>query len=91
MTRACVLQHIRCEPPGIFAAMLSQHGIGIDTVELDEGASLPDWRDVDLVLAMGGPMGVNDEAAHPWLADEKRWIASVVRAGKPFLDRKSVV
>jgi GMP synthase (glutamine-hydrolysing) len=85
MTRACVLQHIRCEPPGIFAGMLSEHGIGIDTVELDEGASLPDWRDVDLVLAMGGPMGVNDEAAHPWLADEKRWIASVVRAGKPFL------
>jgi GMP synthase-like glutamine amidotransferase len=85
MTRACVLQHIRCEPPGIFAAMLSQRGIEIDTVELDEGAPLPDWRDVDLVLAMGGPMGVNDEAAHPWLADEKRWIASVVRAGKPFI------
>ena len=59
MTGACVLQHIRCEPPGIFAGMLRQHGIGIDTVELDEGSPLPDWRDVDLVLAMGGPMGVN--------------------------------
>ena len=85
MTRACVLQHIRCEPPGTFSAMLSRHGIGIETVELDEGARLPDWRDVDLVLAMGGPMGVNDEAAHPWLAGEKRWIEAAVRAGVPFL------
>jgi GMP synthase-like glutamine amidotransferase len=85
MTYACVLQHIRCEPPGIFAQVLGRHGIGIDTVELDEGGRLPDWRDVDLVLAMGGPMGVNDEAAYPWLADEKRWIASAVSAGKPFL------
>jgi GMP synthase (glutamine-hydrolysing) len=85
MTRACVLQHIRCEPPGIFAQVLSQRGIAIDTVELDEGGRLPAWRDVDLVLAMGGPMGVNDEAAHPWLADEKRWIESAVRAGVPFL------
>ena len=59
MTGACVLQHIRCEPPGIFAGMLSERAIGINTVELDEGSPLPDWRDVDLVLAMGGPMGVN--------------------------------
>ena len=85
MTRACVMQHIRCEPPGIFSGLLRRHGIAIETVELDEGAELPDWRDVDLVLAMGGPMGVNDEAAYPWLAGEKRWIASAVRAGVPFL------
>jgi GMP synthase (glutamine-hydrolysing) len=85
MTRACVLQHIRCEPPGIFSGLLSRHGIAIETVELDEGARLPDWRDVDLVLAMGGPMGVNDEEPYPWLAGEKRWIASAVRAGVPFL------
>ena len=83
--KACVLQHISCEPPGIFGRVLSQHGIGIDTVELDEGGRLPDCREVDLVLAMGGPMGVNDEAAYPWLADEKRWIASAVSAGLPFL------
>src|ERR1700686_4002289 len=77
--RACVLQHIRCEPPGIFAGLLSRHGIAIETVELDEGGRLSDWREVALVLAMGGLMGVNDEAALPWLAGEKRWIAAAVR------------
>jgi GMP synthase (glutamine-hydrolysing) len=82
--RAGVLQHIRCEPPGIFTDLLSRRGIAIETVELDEGAQLPDWGGLDLVLAMGGPMGVNDEAAHPWLAGEKRWIAAAVHAGLPF-------
>jgi GMP synthase-like glutamine amidotransferase len=85
LARALVVQHIRCEPPGIFTDVLHRHGIAMDTVELDEGDKLPDWRDVDLVLAMGGPMGVNDEAEHPWLAGEKKWIASAVRSGVPYL------
>jgi len=84
MTRALVLQHIRCEPPGMFSGMLTDRGLAIETIELDEGAELPDWRDTDLVLAMGGPMSVHDEAEHPWLAVEKRWIAAAVRAGVPY-------
>lgn len=84
MTRALVVQHIRCEPPGVFADVLARHQIATETAELDEGDSLPDWRDVDLVVVMGGPMGVYDEAEHPWLAAEKRWIAAAVRAGVPY-------
>ncbi len=84
MTRALVLQHIRCEPPGVFSGVLARHGIATETVELDEGGMLPDWRDVDLVVVMGGPMGAGDETEHPWLATEKRWIAAAVRAGLPY-------
>src|SRR5215471_10230649 len=85
MTRALVLQHIRCEPPGLFSGLLNERGVAIETIELDEGGELPDWREVDLVLAMGGPMSVHDEDEHPWLAGEKRWIAAAVRAGVPYL------
>ena len=85
MPRATVLQHIRCEPPGIYAEMLAHRGIAIDVVELDEGDDLPGWRAVDLVLAMGGPMSVHDEAEHPWLAEEKQWITAAVLAGVPYL------
>ena len=84
MTRALVLQHIRCEPPGLFSGMLNERGVVIETIELDEGGELPDWREVDLVLAMGGPMSVHDEAEHPWLAGEKQWIAAAARAGVPY-------
>src|SRR2546428_13673087 len=85
MTRAFVLQHIRCEPPGIFTDVLTGRGIAIETIELDEGGDLPDWHEADLVLAMGGPMTVHDAAEYPWLAGEKRWTAAAVQAGGPHL------
>jgi GMP synthase-like glutamine amidotransferase len=69
----------------MFSGMLTERGITIDTIELDEGGELPDWRAVDLVLAMGGPMSVHDEAEHPWLAEEKQWITAAVLAGVPYL------
>ena len=40
-------------------------------VEVDEGEPLPDWREFDAVLAMGGPMGAGDDAEYPWLAPER--------------------
>jgi GMP synthase (glutamine-hydrolysing) len=80
-----VLQHIACEPPGVFEDVLRERGATLQRVELDEGEPLPEGlAGIDAVVAMGGPMSVNDEQAHPWLADEKRLIASAVRAGMPF-------
>ncbi len=64
--------------------MLARHQVTVDAAELDEGDALPDWRDVDLAVVMGGPMGVHDEAEHPWLATEKKWIAEAVRGGLPY-------
>ena len=82
--RTLVLQHIACEPPGAFEDVLVERGAAIDRVELDEGDPLPDWRDVDAIVAMGGPMSVNDEATLPWLSAEKRLIGDAVRAGVPY-------
>jgi GMP synthase-like glutamine amidotransferase len=82
--RVLVLQHIACEPPGAFGDVLRERGAEIVPVELDEGAPLPDWREFDYILAMGGPMSVNDDESLPWLTEEKQLIANAVRAGKPF-------
>jgi GMP synthase-like glutamine amidotransferase len=81
--RVLVLQHIACEPPGVFEDVLLERGHELVRAELDEGEPLPagSW---DAVVAMGGPMSVNDESEHPWLAGEKAAIASHVRAGRPF-------
>jgi GMP synthase (glutamine-hydrolysing) len=79
-----VLQHIACEPPGVYEDVLHERGARIYRVELDEGDPLPDWRDFDAIVAMGGPMGAVDEDEHPWLVDEKRLIAEAVRSGLPF-------
>jgi GMP synthase (glutamine-hydrolysing) len=82
--RVLVLQHIACEPPGVFEDVLHERGAELYRVELDEGDQLPDWREFDAMVAMGGPMSVNDEADLPWLHDEKRLIAGAVRAGMPY-------
>jgi GMP synthase-like glutamine amidotransferase len=79
-----VLQHIACEPPGVYEDVLREREAALHRVELDEGDPLPDWREFDAIVAMGGPMSVNDEAELPWLADEKRVIAEAVRAGMPY-------
>jgi GMP synthase-like glutamine amidotransferase len=79
-----VLQHIGCEPPGVYEDVLLERGATLQRVELDEGEPLPDWRDFDAIVAMGGPMSVNDEDDHGWLAGEKRAIADAVRSGRAF-------
>jgi GMP synthase-like glutamine amidotransferase len=53
-------------------------------VELDEGEPLPDWREFDAMVVMGGPMGACDDADHPWLVRERSFIAEAVGAGLPF-------
>jgi GMP synthase (glutamine-hydrolysing) len=79
-----VLQHIACEPPGAFEDVLRAAGADIHRVELDEGEPLPPWQDYAAIIAMGGPMSVNDDADLPWLTAEKQAIGEAVRAGVPY-------
>lgn len=79
-----VLQHIACEPPGVYEDVLRNRGCVLHRVELDEGELLPDWREFDAIVAMGGPMSANDDAELPWLTAEKRAIGDAVRAGLPY-------
>ncbi len=81
--RCLVLQHIACEPPGAYEDVLDAHDVELHRVELDEGEPLPDWRGFDAIVAMGGPMSVNDEAEHPWLAAEKALIREAAHADVP--------
>ena len=82
--RVLVLQHIACEPPGVYEDVLRERGASLQRVETDEGEPLPDWRGFDSIVAMGGPMSVNDEDELPWLVEEKRLIAEAVGAGTPY-------
>ncbi len=82
--RVLVLQHIACEPPGVYEDVLLERAASIHRVELDEGEPLPDWRGFDAIVAMGGPMSATDDVALPWLTGEKRLIGDAVRSGTPF-------
>jgi GMP synthase (glutamine-hydrolysing) len=81
---ALVLQHIACEPPGVYEDVLDDRGATLHRVEVDAGDRLPDWREFDAIVAMGGPMSANDDGALPWLREEKELVAAAARSGKPF-------
>ena len=77
------LQHIACEPPAAFEDELRSRGLDLVRAELDEGDSLPDWREFAGLIVMGGPMGAYEEDAHPWLVEEKHAIRDAAQAGHP--------
>lgn len=45
----------------------------------------PDPEGYDAVIVYGGYMSAYDDAGHPWLADELRYIERCARAGTPLL------
>jgi GMP synthase-like glutamine amidotransferase len=66
--------------------LLTAAGLDITTVELYQHEPIPPLDGFDLLLVMGGPMDVWQEAEHPWLVAEKaairHWVAEL---GRPYL------
>lgn len=83
--RVHVLQHEPFEDPGSIQFWLKDQDALVTTTKFFESASLPPLEDIDMLIALGGSMSVNDELKLPWLKDEKLFIAKAVRAGKPVL------
>ena len=78
-----VLQHIACEPPGVYEDVMHEHGARLHRVELDAGKALPEHREFDAVVVMGGPMGAYDADSYPWMHAEKRFLRDAIAAGVP--------
>jgi GMP synthase-like glutamine amidotransferase len=84
--RAHVLQHVAFEGPASIGQWLMSNGFDITFTRFYEtGSILPQVDEVDIVVVMGGPMSVNDEALYPWLISEKRFVREVIDAEKPVL------
>ena len=82
--RALALEHWRSDAFAVYGEVLAERQIPVDRVLVGDVDSLPDWRGYDLIVAMGGPMGVYEEVEYPWLVGEKRTIREAVAAGVPF-------
>ncbi len=83
--RAHFLQHVAFEGLGSIETWLVGAGYEITATRFFESVELPNPKEIDLLVVMGGPMSVNDEAELLWLAVEKRFIAESIRAGVPVL------
>jgi GMP synthase-like glutamine amidotransferase len=80
-----VLQHVPFEGIGSMASWLEEHSADVSSSRFFENPELPLLNGLDLVIAMGGPMSVNDEAVLPWLRPEKQFIRNAVERGVPVL------
>jgi GMP synthase (glutamine-hydrolysing) len=66
--KCIALYHVRFEDLGTFAAPLRE--MGYEIAYRHAGAaplSDDEWIATDLVVVLGGPLGVHDTAAYPWL------------------------
>ena len=72
MSRLLVLQHLEREQPGLFVTVAEERGFCVCTFRLDLGDSLPELVNGDLLLVLGGPMGIRDigSSTYPWLIEE---------------------
>lgn len=81
-----VLKHAPFERLGQIELWLQETSASVETVALyDDEVQYPPLTSTDLVIALGGPMSVNDEVNYPWLVAEKQYIRDVVEADIPLL------
>lgn len=83
--RVHVLQRVPFEGLGSIEAWLWHRGARFSYTKFFESALLPPLTDIDFVIALGGPMSVNDEMQFPWLHDEKHFIAEAIKSNKAVL------
>ncbi len=83
--RIHVLQHVTYEGPGSIARWAEKNEYPVTLTRFYAGDSLPDQDSYDMLLILGGPMGVNDNKTVTWLKEEKRFISEAIEQGKMVL------
>nr|WP_314863578.1 glutamine amidotransferase [uncultured Undibacterium sp.] len=83
----CVaIRHLKFEDLGIFEDVLIRRGFDIAYFDAGlEKFDSRDWDTAELVVVLGGPIGVYETEDYPWLRQEIDIIASRLRLDRPTL------
>jgi GMP synthase (glutamine-hydrolysing) len=83
---AVALRHLAFEDLGLIEPWLEArswrvqyHDVGVDAL------SALNLADIDLLVVLGGPIGAEDDALYPYLADEVELIRRRIDSGRPIL------
>jgi GMP synthase-like glutamine amidotransferase len=79
------LLHVPFEGIGSMAPYFMRNGHPHGTTRLYLDEPLPAMEAFDVLVVMGGPMGVSDEARFSWMQREKVFIKAAMGAGKRVL------
>lgn len=86
MKRALIIRHVPYEGVAGYRQPIETAGYEIDRVDVTDPAfGALDLRSPDLLIMMGGPMGVYEQDRHPWIACQLRRLADRLAADRPTL------
>ncbi len=81
-----ILQHTTDEGPGLLGEVLRERQLEMRVFRTFHGEPVPtSLEGSSALVVLGGPMGVYETAAHPWLEDELSLIRTALRAHVPVL------
>jgi GMP synthase-like glutamine amidotransferase len=78
-------QHVPFEGLGSIESWAKDMGHDITLTRLFAKDPFPNLDDIDLLVVMGGPMGIYEEHKYPWLFKEKKYIDQAIVNGKIVL------
>ncbi len=86
MKSALIVRHVPYEGCAGYRAPIEAAGYTLDRIDVaDPGFATADLTAPDLLIVMGGPMGVYDTADHPWIPGEIAALAERLAADRPTL------
>lgn len=83
--RLHAFQHVPFEGLGSIQTWVDRNESEISFTRLFQNDPLPSLSAVSHLIVLGGPMGVHDHRAFPWLEEEKGFIREFIHAGKSVL------
>lgn len=86
MKSAIAIRHLKFEDLGAFAPALEAAGYAVRYLDIGEG----DLKDLDptaddLVIVLGGPIGVYEDETYPFLKDEIAFVEKRLAGGAPLM------
>jgi GMP synthase (glutamine-hydrolysing) len=86
MKRAMIIRHVPYEGVAGFRHPIQAAGFVVDRVDVtDPDFESLDLSEPDLLIMMGGPMGVYEQDRHSWIASQLRRLAPRLAADRPTL------
>jgi GMP synthase (glutamine-hydrolysing) len=80
------LRHVAFEDLGLLAPLLAERGHGVSYVDVPtEDLDGVDVLSPDLLVVLGGPIGVYEHDRYPFLKRELEWLEKRIAAGRPLL------
>jgi GMP synthase-like glutamine amidotransferase len=80
-----IIQHVDFEKPGLIEDWANENNHIISFTHLYKNQLSPDLNNFDLLIIMGGPMGVYDFDKYPWISKELDFIRKCVEKNKAIL------